>query len=176
MEQYFETTTVHGFQYIHRRHSLSTRIFWVCVILGGFMIACVFLKDSVKDWKQEKTITTLESIATPIQKVQFPTVTVCPHEQAQPDNWSFLEKFLNALTLSGPHSEKVRKDIVENILKELLSKLEDKYRLYPKSPFWEIIKGQYVDWTMNFPNALTQVADLICQEKANFSTSRFSLL
>ena len=70
--------------------------------------------------------------------------------------------------MSGPHSEKVRKDIVENILKELLSKLEDKNRLYPRSPFWEIIKGQYVDWTMNFPNALTQVADLICQKKANF--------
>ena len=172
MEQYFETTTVHGFQYLHRRHALFTRIFWVCVILIGFLIACFFLEESIWAWKQEKTITTLESIATPIQKVQFPTVTVCPHEQAQPDNWSFLEKFLNALTLSGPKSEKVRSNIVENILKKLLSKLEDKYRLYPKSPFWEIIKGQDDDWTLNFPNTLTQVADLICQKKANISISR----
>ena len=86
MEQFLEATTVHGFVYLNRRNSFCARLFWSCIILTGFSIAGYMIYNSLIDWNANQTITTLESIATPIQKVQFPTVTVCPHEDSSPDN------------------------------------------------------------------------------------------
>ena len=124
MEQYLESTTVHGFAYLHSRNSYCTRIFWTCIILVGFSIAGYMIFCSVVDWDANQTITTLESIATPIQKVQFPTVTVCPHEHSSPDNWSFLEKLLNSIDLTNP---KLRNDIINPLMTKLQNELERKY-------------------------------------------------
>ena len=83
MENYLTATTVHGFSYVHERYSLCTRIFWLFNIIGGFAVASSFIYQSLMEWNNDPTITTLDSIAFPIQNVQFPTVTVCPHEQRQ---------------------------------------------------------------------------------------------
>ena len=48
------------------------------MVVAGFSLASYFLYGQLFDWEENQTITTLESIATPIQKVQFPTVTVSP--------------------------------------------------------------------------------------------------
>ena len=37
----------------------------------------------------------MDSIAAPIDDIQFPTVTVCQDEKRQPDRWAFLETILN---------------------------------------------------------------------------------
>ena len=100
MEEFLDATTVHGFIYVHRRNSFCARIFWSVIIIIGFSIAGYQIHSFFVDWNANETITTLDSIATPIQNVQFPTVTVCPHEYASPDNWAFLEKFLNAVKIS----------------------------------------------------------------------------
>ena len=76
MEEYLEATTLHGFAYLQRRNSTCARLFWSITILAGFTLASYFLYGSLIDWEENQTITTLQSIATPIQHVQFPTVTV----------------------------------------------------------------------------------------------------
>ena len=43
---------------------------------AGFSLAAYYLHGQINDWDAHQTITTLDSIATPIQQVQFPTVTV----------------------------------------------------------------------------------------------------
>ena len=91
-----EATTIHGFYYLHRRNSCLARFFWAGIIVLGFSAAGYLIYNSMLDWEDNQTITTLESIANPIQDVQFPTVTVCSNEKNVPDNWSFLEKLLNA--------------------------------------------------------------------------------
>ena len=37
----------------------------------------------------------MESIAAPIEDIQFPTVTVCQDEFKEPDNWAAIEAILN---------------------------------------------------------------------------------
>jgi hypothetical protein len=49
----------------------------------------------------------LDSIAAPIHLVQFPTVTVCPAKNTQPDNWSYLEKVLNFLSFECQQKDKL---------------------------------------------------------------------
>ena len=37
----------------------------------------------------------MDSIAAPIEDIQFPTVTVCQDEFKEPDNWAAIEAILN---------------------------------------------------------------------------------
>jgi hypothetical protein len=76
MEQFMEATTVHGFYYLHRRNSCLARFFWAGIIVLEFSTAGYLIYNSMLDWEDNQTITTLESIANPIQDVHFPTVTV----------------------------------------------------------------------------------------------------
>ena len=76
VENYLEATTLHGFAYLQSSYSACVRIFWSITVLAGFFLAAFFLHGQVSEWEEHQTITTLQSIATPIQSVQFPTVTV----------------------------------------------------------------------------------------------------
>ena len=53
------------------------------------------INSAFDDWSDHPTITTLDSIAAPIEDIQFPTVTVCLDQP--PDNWAFLENVLDSL-------------------------------------------------------------------------------
>ena len=168
MEQFLESTTVHGFVYLNRRNSICARLFWSGIILTGFSIAGYMIYNSLIDWETNQTITTLESIATPIQTVQFPTVTVCPHEHSAPDNWSFLEKFLNTLNLSDSN---LQEDIIHPILKKLLETLEDKYRSIPENPLWTSSSDYYVQINFNH-NILLEISKSICNKEFSASDLR----
>ena len=56
------------------------------------------INSAFNDWSEHPVITTLDSIAAPINDIQFPTVTVCLDQP--PDNWAFLENVLNSLAFS----------------------------------------------------------------------------
>ena len=59
------------------------------------MFSGIFIHDSLSDWEENPVITTMDSIAAPVNDIQFPTVTVCHDEDKPPDNWAPLELFLN---------------------------------------------------------------------------------
>ena len=77
-EEYLDATSLHGFAYLQKSYSTCARLFWSFMVVAGFSLAAYFLYGQLFDWAETQTITTLESIATPIQQVQFPTVTVSP--------------------------------------------------------------------------------------------------
>ena len=70
------------------------------------------------DWSDNPVITTLDTIAAPIDDIQFPTVTVCPGANEPSDNWAFLENLLDFSKFSCfgldeqncNHTEPLRKD------------------------------------------------------------------
>jgi hypothetical protein len=168
MEQFLEATTVHGFVYLNRRNSFCARLFWSCIILSGFSIAGYMIYNSLIDWNANQTITTLESIATPIQKVQFPTVTVCPHEHSPPDNWSFLEKILNSIDLSDPS---LRNDIINPLMTKLQKNLEKKYSENPANPLWLSNRDELYE-----SKVLIELSKSICLKKINYGEIRKSFV
>ena len=89
VENYLEATTLHGFAYLQSSYSACVRIFWSIAVLAGFFLAAFFLQGQLSEWEKNQTITTLQSIATPIQKVQFPTVTVSTYRVFQLDMLHF---------------------------------------------------------------------------------------
>ena len=77
MEQYLDATSLHGLPYLKKENHFLARLFWTIMVTFSFSLAATFLYNQLIDWEENHTLTTLESIATPIQQVQFPTVTVC---------------------------------------------------------------------------------------------------
>jgi hypothetical protein len=69
----------------------------VLVILAGFVTSGLLINQAFTDWAKNPVITTLDSIAAPINLIQFPTVTVCTEKNSPPDNWAFAETILNVI-------------------------------------------------------------------------------
>ena len=135
--------------------------------MAGFGIAGVLIYESVVNWNEDQTVTTLQSIATPIQETRFPTVTVCPHEDSPPDNWSYLEKILNAFAFS----DQLRHEM-NNIFSELLERLMAKFRAYPKSKAW--IHNFGIDLSSLYGDLITDAANLVC--KKDFSVKKLKAI
>ena len=56
-----------------------------------------------EDWSENPVITSITTITSPIDELQFPTVTVCSEDQ--PSNWAFLENVLNFLAFECDSEE-----------------------------------------------------------------------
>ena len=66
------------------------------IVVIAFSTAGVLINSALTQWKYNPTLTTLDTIAAPIDDIQFPTVTVCnDYSSNPPDNWSILENLLN---------------------------------------------------------------------------------
>ena len=163
MEQYTEATTVHGFRYLHSKNSWVARVFWTCVILTVLGLVFISVHESILKWESKQTITTLESIATPIQNIQFPTVTVCAHENSEPDNWAFLEKIFDAIQLDGSGSEKVEDEITDKLIEKLYEMLLSKHSSSNDSQFW--LENFDTD---KFEELYSAASSIVCLKKIDF--------
>ena len=75
VREFLETSTIHGLFYIATTDKLA-RLFWMFVVLTGFMGAGVIIQKSYASWKVNPVSTSLETHS--IANISFPRVTVCP--------------------------------------------------------------------------------------------------
>ena len=76
------------------------------------------IREAFLDWSRNPVVTTLDSIASPIDLIQFPTITICDDEYKVPDRWTLIEHLLNQLEFQcyGNCDSKLRK-FLEPVLK-----------------------------------------------------------
>ena len=72
---FLENSSIHGLNYISSRRKWS-RIFWVIVVILGFVGAGILIYQSFDVWSESPVKTTIETL--PIHKIKLPKVTVCP--------------------------------------------------------------------------------------------------
>ena len=72
---FLESSTIHGLTYISTTRKY-TRLFWILVVLAGFVGASLLIKESFDSWSESPVKTTIETL--PISIITFPKVTVCP--------------------------------------------------------------------------------------------------
>ena len=75
LKEFLESSTIHGLSHIASKRSLS-RLLWLSVVITGFTMAGLLIKQSLDNWAASPVSTTTESL--PISQVVFPRVTVCP--------------------------------------------------------------------------------------------------
>ena len=61
-------------------------------------ISANIIKSAIIDWNENPVITSLDSIAAPIDDLQFPTLTVCNDKtNERQDNWALIESLMDHL-------------------------------------------------------------------------------
>ena len=78
-KDYASNTTIHGFAYIaNHEHSIAARLLWLGVVVLAVGIASFQLISLRIQWQKNPVITNLETVALPIEQIEFPAVTICP--------------------------------------------------------------------------------------------------
>ena len=147
VKEYFNDTTVHGFRYVvHGRNRCET-IFWITLIITGFLFSGHIIYTSFSAWDETPLQTTIEKVSKPIQEYPFPAVTICDHAQLQlprRNRWMFLEQILNWIDINedidGSSSEtsiKTKKDFQLNLLRRTIGNILEKhnFKRFTKSCF-----------------------------------------
>jgi hypothetical protein len=60
---YCETTTIHGFVYWVNAPRLIEKLFWVVVVLTGFVCACLIINDAFDEWQKNPGVVTINSFS-----------------------------------------------------------------------------------------------------------------
>ena len=86
-KEYASVTTAHGFSYIaDENYSGGDRILWVIIVLLAFGFTIFQMTTLYTDWQENPVITTLDTVALPIEDIEFPAITICPQGSLQ-DIW-----------------------------------------------------------------------------------------
>ena len=75
-KEFLETSTIHGLNYISTIKNRIIKLFWIIVVIGGFVIASILINSSFSEWEKSPISTTTETF--PISECFFPKLTVCP--------------------------------------------------------------------------------------------------
>ena len=76
---YCSNSSIHGVPYIlNRDHSKNGRFFWRVAVIVALSLTSVQLYQVLKSWYDEPVVTSLKTISLPIERIDFPAVTVCP--------------------------------------------------------------------------------------------------
>ena len=79
---FLESSTIHGLTYISTTRKYA-RLFWILVVIGGFVGASLLIKESFDSWSESPIKTTIETL--PISEITFPKLTVCPPKNTLTD-------------------------------------------------------------------------------------------
>ena len=78
IKEYAENTTIHGIQYIFENgSSVYERFSWILAVLGGLIFAAILSLQGLQKWKNNLILTTVETTSYPIEKIEFPAITIC---------------------------------------------------------------------------------------------------
>ena len=75
LRTFLESSTIHGLTYISTTRNYA-RLFWILVVITGFVGASWMIKKSYDSWSESPVKTTVETL--PIAEIKLPKVTVCP--------------------------------------------------------------------------------------------------
>ena len=77
--EYAKLSTIHGFSYISDSNpSGPSRIFWMIVAVLAISFTIFQMSSLRSQWKKNPVVTTLDTMAFPIDEIEFPAVTICP--------------------------------------------------------------------------------------------------
>ena len=130
---FLESSTIHGLVYISTTRRFI-RLFWISVVIAGFIGSGVMIHNSVKDWEESPVKTTIETL--PIKDIFLPKVTVCPPKNTFTNlNYDLMR--MENLTLDNATRDELTKYAVqllqEHVYDEVirnLSLIEENNRYY----------------------------------------------
>ena len=76
--EYSKSTSIHGIHYIFENDSfLFERAIWVLAVSFGIIFAIIMSTHAYFDWQDSPVLTTVATTGYPIEKIEFPAITIC---------------------------------------------------------------------------------------------------
>merc|ERR1719232_248298 len=117
LRTFLESSTIHGLTYISTTRNYA-RLFWILVVITGFVGASWMIKKSYDSWSESPVKTTVETL--PIAEIKLPKVTVCPPKNTFTDlNYDLM--MIENMTLTEEMRDEMFKYAVEVIEKDIFS-------------------------------------------------------
>ena len=118
-KEYASATTIHGFSYIaDENQSGAERLVWAIVVILAIAFTACQVTSLYNEWEDEPVITTLETVAEPIEEIKFPAVTICPQGSRQEILDSVLFRQLKEY-ISKTSSEDISKMTEEQMMQQV---------------------------------------------------------
>ncbi|XP_068913457.1 pickpocket protein 28-like [Tenebrio molitor] len=125
-KEYCEATSIHGFKYFGEDRSIFERLWWAVVFIICLSGCCFMIYTIYDKYERSPVIVTFATKETPIYKIPFPAVTICPESKAAKEKFSYSATVLNKLDNNNSNPE-------ENQRLDYMSFLCDDYDLVPHS-------------------------------------------
>ena len=74
---YASASTIHGISYLFDEKRPLDRVFWVFVVLLALGTVIHMSTNSYLNWQEDPVITSIGTTGYPIEKVKFPSITIC---------------------------------------------------------------------------------------------------
>ena len=79
VHEYADVATTHGIYYIFEAgRLLFERVFWVIVVILALFFAIFMSITAYNNWKENPVLTSVGTTGHPIEKIAFPSITICP--------------------------------------------------------------------------------------------------
>ena len=67
-------------------------------MIGAISYSAVIILDGVQGWSESPVIISVDSLANPIREIEFPSLTLCPDREYQPDYLAIAEHVFNSFS------------------------------------------------------------------------------
>ncbi|XP_062558078.1 pickpocket protein 28-like [Armigeres subalbatus] len=94
LQEYCSNSSIHGVRYFHREGQSSCESGWWIVVFLLSVCSCGFLINKIyQKWDETPVIVSFHEKTTPVWKIPFPAVTICPRTKWTSSWLNFSEEF-----------------------------------------------------------------------------------
>ena len=138
---FLESSSIGGLNHIATGRKYI-RLFWILVVLTGFIGAGVLIYQSFESWQESPVKTTIETL--PISQITLPKVTVCPPKNTY-TNLNYDLMMTENMTLDDDTRNVLmnyaKELLYENLYEEIIKNISmveenNRYYLYKFIPFF----------------------------------------
>ncbi|CAO1421220.1 unnamed protein product [Diamesa serratosioi] len=120
---YSSKTSIHGIQYLGDEEGhWFEKVFWIVVFVISFSGCSYLIKQTYDKWNDSPVIVSFDQEYTPIWKIPFPAVTICPEAK-------FQSKFLNISNVFNIIRNSSIDDKYPGLFDDDLRKIESLYQI-----------------------------------------------
>ena len=137
-KEYSSASTIHGISYLSSDHiSIPGRILWAIVVLLAIISTTFQVVKLYNEWEDNPVITTLDTIALPIEEIEFPAITICPqgsrHEIIDSVLLKQFQKFIKRKAYSKTNvTQEESMEQVEEFIKDVYPGAKEKPTMFVK--------------------------------------------
>ena len=130
---YIQNASISGLNHIRESTTKLANLFWITIVLMGFLISIVMIHESFIEWSNNPVLTTVET--RPISEIKLPKVTVCPPKNTFTDLNYDLMKVAEKVTLTDDKRKEIFYELVE-IIEEDDSFIDNMYQINEENRFY----------------------------------------